>query len=323
MNPRTRLLTGIVLALGLALALLWKIPRASPLEKDAASSTSLPSGETSTVNTATHPDAVRPPGGPVAGNAPAPPSAELAPSNGIALRPNAVEATAVDNSVHEAIAAAPPASNSGMRGLKIAADCWGMRGSAPLDYSVTLDREVRTNGAASALISSLRDTRGYTTLFQTSAAGALRGKRVEFSADVRTRAATGGAYLLLRAADANGDPVAFDNMTMSFGPYRTMDRPVNRAVKGDSEWSTEHVVVDIPENAAVITYGVSLEGTGKAWIDNAHLEMVSDDVETTGIPLGSGLNVAHNIPVDPASLKRKPRNLDFDVEKQPGAAPCN
>ena len=260
---------------------------------------------------------------PAPGNTAEIPPHEQSPSIGSTAAGNAVDTAAPANALYESAAAEPPAPRPNRRGPKIAAQCWGMRGSAPNDFTVTLDREVRTSGQASAVISSVRDTRGYTTMFQTAAAAPVRGKRVEFSADVRTRGATASAYLLLRAEDANGDPVAFDNMSMNYGPDRQANRLVNRAVRGDTEWSTENVVVDIPENAAVITYGMSLEGTGKAWIDNARMEVVTDEVEPTGIPVGWGTNVPHNMPVNPESLKRKPRNLEFELETVAGAAPCN
>ena len=199
-----------------------------------------------------------------------------------------------------------------------AAECWGLRGS-PRDYVVTLDREVRTSGEASALISAKRENDGYVTMFQTSAAASVRGRRVEFSADVRTQGATGGANLLLRAEDAYGRTVAFDNM-QSYGADGRPDQHINRGVKGNTEWSTQHVVVDIPNEAQVITYGVSLFGGGKAWIDNARVEVVTNDMATTTPRSLAPLN---GIPVNPASLTRSPRNLEFDLEAQAGAAPCN
>lgn len=205
----------------------------------------------------------------------------------------------------------------------VTAECWGLRGSAPRDFIVTQDREVRTSGDASALISSRRDTAGYATMFQTATAGPVRGKRVEFSADLRTRGATGGANLLLRAEDANGNTVAFDNMVTSYIGDQRPYRIGNRGVTGDSEWSTQHVVVDIPDEARVITYGVSMFGTGKAWIDNARIEVVANDTATTAPDIRLSPTPLNGIPINPASLNRSPRNLDFDLEARAGTPPCN
>jgi len=224
---------------------------------------------------------------------------------------------------HAAAAVDTPDQKPETRRGKVAAECWGLRGSAPWDFAVTLDREVRTSGKASALISARGESAGYATMFQTSAATPVRGKRVEFSVDLRTRGATRGANLLLRAEDANGRTVAFDNMQTSYGADRRPDQLINRGVKGNTEWSTQHVVVDIPNEAQVITYGVSLFGGGKAWIDNARIEVVTDDTATTAIDVLLSPTPPNGIPVNPASLNRSPRNLEFDLEAQPGAAPCN
>jgi hypothetical protein len=220
-----------------------------------------------------------------------------------------------------AVSTAAPTPDTRRTG--VAAECWGLRGSAPSDFVVTLDREVRTNGKGSALISSRRDTAGYATMFQTSAATPVRGKRVEFSADIRTRGATGGANLLLRAEDARGRTVAFDNMVSSYIGDQRPYQFGNRGITGDSEWSTHHVVVDIPDEARVITYGLSMFGAGKAWIDNARLEVVSNEVATTAPDIRQSPAPLSVMPINPASLTRSPRNLDFDLEAQAGTAPCN
>lgn len=203
----------------------------------------------------------------------------------------------------------------------VAAQCWGLRGDTQTDYAVTLDRTVHTSGEASALISAQRDGGGYATMFQTSAAAPLRGKRVEFSVDLRTLGATRGANVLLRAEDANGRTVAFDNM-QSYGSDGRPDQFVNLGVKGTTEWSTQHVVVDIPDSARVITYGVSMFGGGKVWLDNAHIEVVSNDMPTTAVDALRPATL-NSMPVNPASLTRSPRNLEFDLETQAGAPPCN
>jgi hypothetical protein len=219
--------------------------------------------------------------------------------------------------------AAAPDEKPQPRSGTVAAECWSLRGSAPWDYVVTLDREVRTSGKSSALISALRDSGGYATMFQTSAATPVRGKRVRFSADIRTQDAADGANLLLRAEDAGGKTVAFDNMQSSFGADRRADRLYNRGVMGTTEFSRQQVVVDIPDSSRVITYGVSLFGGGKIWIDNASIEVVGNATPTTAIDALRSPNPPNGIPVNPDSLTRSPRNLEFDLEAQPGAAPCN
>jgi len=64
--------------------------------------------------------------------------------------------------------------------------CWRLRGTAPEDFVVKVDSNLHTAGKASALLASIRDTNGWGTLYQYADAKNLRGKRIEFSADVRT-----------------------------------------------------------------------------------------------------------------------------------------
>ena len=320
-NSRGKALIAIIAVAGLLLVA-WFLSRAV---EDRPASASQPAAASAMNDMATQP-AVAPwvdeadPG--IASNLPVrdptPPTRSADVTNGAQ---GEALALAVDR--NSAPATDPLIGNPGRARPRVAAECWGVRGSAPVDFAVTLDREVRTSGTASALISSRRDTAGYVTMFQTAAAGPVRGKRVEFTVDLRTRGATRGANLLLRAEDERGTTVAFDNMTTSYDADRRPDRLINRGVTGDTEWSTQHVVVDIPDEARVITYGVSVFGAGKAWIDNARIEVVPEDMATTAIDVRQSPTPPYGIPINPASLGRSPRNLEFDLETHAGAPPCN
>ena len=320
---RGKALVAIILVVVLLLAILSTVRFAPDAVEERSASTSPHTGASAT-NDMTPTRVTKPP---VSEGGSGIPSS--IPANERTLSTNADQENGVETQTHREAEAVTPAADSlvdrnpNARRAGVAAECWGLRGSATQDFAVTLDREMRTSGAASALVSSRRDTAGYATLFQSAAAAPVRGKRVEFSADLRTRGTTGGANLLLRAEDAGGNTVAFDNMVTSFDADRRPDQLINRGVKGDTEWSTQHVVVDIPDEARVITYGVSLFGGGKAWIDNARIEVVSNDMATTAIDIRQSPQPVHNIPVNPASLARSPRNLEFDLEAQAGALPCN
>jgi hypothetical protein len=310
-----------VLSVAILLLALWAMRFAPDAVSNPSSSASRRAGEAAT-NELPSKQAANPPvhetASTLVSNAPA---IEQSPLNRI----SDVENPAIGEPRAAAVAAVQPSvdPNPDRRRPRIAAECWGLRGATPFDYVVTLDHELHTSGTASALISAQRESPGYVTMFQTSAAAPVRGKRVEFSADVRTRGVKRGANLLLRAEDAHGNTIAFDNMQTSYDIDRRPDHLINRGVTGDNEWSTQHVVVDIPDEARVITYGVSLFGGGKAWIDNARIEVVTDDMATTAIDALQSPTPLNGIPVNPASLTRSPKNLDFDLEAQTGTPPCN
>lgn len=65
----------------------------------------------------------------------------------------------------------------------------------------------------------------------------------------------------VRVDDALHDVLQFDNMG---------DRPI----VGNNEWNHYYIVLDVPENSAVIAFGVLPSGTGKVWIDELKFEEV-------------------------------------------------
>jgi hypothetical protein len=191
--------------------------------------------------------------------------------------------------------------------------CWGLRGTAPEDFSVAVDSSFHTAGKSSASIESIRDTSGWGTLYQFADARELRGHRVEFSADLRTAVVQRGANLFVRADDAEGKALAMDNMWLSYTEEWRDDRLVNRAIVGDTDWNTYRIVLDIPVDAAVISYGVALDGAGKVWIDNALMEQVGTDVPTTAM-LRPASQLESTGTFKPINLQTTPANLRFEVE---------
>jgi hypothetical protein len=86
--------------------------------------------------------------------------------------------------------------------------------------------------------------------------------------------------------DGRESSLSFDNM---------QDRPI----KGDSDWRAYSIVLDVPEQATGIAYGVLLAGAGSVWMDGASFEVVDQTVPTTGTGRGTR----------PTAV---PTNLDFE-----------
>jgi hypothetical protein len=143
---------------------------------------------------------------------------------------------------------------------------WARGGPA---FRVGADRVVAHSGASSGHITARSASPdGIGVLSQAVRADNYRGKRVRFSAYVRTRDVSGtGAGLWMRV-DGNGGTLAFDNM---------MTRPV----RGTTDWTIASVVLDVPGEAEGITFGLLLVSAGEAWIDDASLEVVGADVSVT------------------------------------------
>ena len=116
-------------------------------------------------------------------------------------------------------------------------------------------------------------------LMQSIDARPFRGKRLRFRAAVRTAELVGDgrAQLWFRvdrvSTDGQNAVGAFDNMA---------DRPIR-----DDQWKHFEIVQQIDDDAVRIAVGLLLLGTGKAWIDDATLEVVSESTPATGaIALG-------------------------------------
>lgn len=111
-------------------------------------------------------------------------------------------------------------------------------------------------------------------LMQSIDAASFRGKRVRFRAAVKTGelSADGRAQLWFRvdraAAGGQSKIGAFDNM---------QDRPIR-----DGQWKHYEIVGQVEGDAVRIHVGLLVLGKGKAWLDDASLEIVPDKTPATG-----------------------------------------
>jgi hypothetical protein len=112
---------------------------------------------------------------------------------------------------------------------------------------------------------------GWTAVADHAGADSVRGRRLRFRAFVHTKLAEGTAALWMRV-DGPGlqDVVAFDNMN-------------ERPIIGDTPWTPYGVVLDVPAESSVITFGLSVEGRGQVWLDEVQLEVVDAKVPSTNM----------------------------------------
>ena len=127
---------------------------------------------------------------------------------------------------------------------------------------------------------------GFGTLMQTFQADAYAGKRVRMSGYARAQDVKDWAGLWMRVDGARGEPLAFDHMQ-------------DRAIKGTSDWKKYEIVLDVPESAQHIAFGLLLTGAGQVWMGDLSFEVVTKDVASAGAA-----------PAKAASSQ--PANLDFE-----------
>ncbi len=146
---------------------------------------------------------------------------------------------------------------------------WLVAGNNPGNYGMRSDLEVRHKGSASGYIKSVSSQpQGFGTMMQKIKADDYRGKRVRLVGYVKGENIAQYAGLWLRV-DGPGYILNFDNME-------------NRPIKGTTDWKKYEVVLDVPEESIAIAFGILLGGEGQAWVDDLQLEVVGQDVPTTG-----------------------------------------
>jgi hypothetical protein len=153
-------------------------------------------------------------------------------------------------------------------------------GGAPEDYEFRIDNTQGRSGLSSAVIRSLSDKPGTSAkLMQYFLAEKYRGRRLRFSGWIRSENITASCSLWMRI-DENTRLLIFAHSS---------------ALAGTNDWTQRQVVLDVDEEATLISIGVAIAGAGTAWISDIALEIVGIDIPTTA---------TRNIPLEP-------RNLNF------------
>jgi hypothetical protein len=149
---------------------------------------------------------------------------------------------------------------------------WYVTESAPKRYEAGVDTKSTCEGTRSAYLRALTpDENGYGTFMQAFGAHDFRGKRLRFSAAVRTQDVDGWAGLWMRVEGPDPkQPLAFDNMQ-------------SRALVGTKGCKRYDVVLDVPAEATTIMAGLIMSGTGQAWLDNVRFDVVDASVPVTDL----------------------------------------
>jgi hypothetical protein len=145
---------------------------------------------------------------------------------------------------------------------------WLLAGNDPKSYEATADAAVTHDGRKSGRLASIAEPKGFGTLMQEFAADDYRGKRLRLSAWVKVADVGDWAGLWMRVDGPVNKSLAFDNMQ-------------NRALKGTKDWTRCEIVLDVPNEADGIFYGVLVSGAGKAWLSDLKFEIVDRSVAVT------------------------------------------
>ena len=166
---------------------------------------------------------------------------------------------------------------------------WVVAGTAPQDYQVSVLPEKR-EGNNVVLLESVANPNPskFGTLSQYCSADQYLGKRVRMTGYLKSENVKNWAGMWFRVDDSKQKDLSlsFDNMS---------DRPI----KNTTDWKKYEIVLDVPQQAGAMAFGVLLEGSGKVWISGISFEIVDQSVPTT------------NMVKERAVLPQGPVNLDF------------
>jgi hypothetical protein len=162
---------------------------------------------------------------------------------------------------------------------------WLLAGSNAHGYETGVDPQASYHGSPSAYLKAKESSvEGFGTLMQDFSAGQYAGRRVRLRASIKAEEVAGWAGLWMRV-DKGSAVLSFDNMA---------DRPI----KGTTAWQNYEVVLDVPQDATGIAFGILLNKSGSVWLNNVQFEGVGADVPTTAKAL--------------ARLPEGPTNLNFE-----------
>ncbi|MCK0471075.1 helix-turn-helix transcriptional regulator [Halalkalibacter sp. APA_J-10(15)] len=156
---------------------------------------------------------------------------------------------------------------------------WFLSGSHPFHFKIDIDEEVFHQGRRSATLKSIstESEHEFATIMQQVKADHYRNKRLKFSGFLKAKDIEGFCGFWMRVDSTYGDILQFDNMA---------DRPITT----DCDWNHHSIVLDVPQDSGIISFGALLSGKGQLWMDSLSLSIVDNRTPTTNIDYTSQVN---------------------------------
>jgi len=141
---------------------------------------------------------------------------------------------------------------------------WSFVTTQPKIYRTGYDKVANSQTPRSLVIRSLNPlAEGFAGLSQKCDATPYRGQRVRISVWIKTDGVNDAAQFFFSVEDQAGARLA-----------RGGD-----GVGGSRYWRQYAAVVDVPEEAATLFYGMTLGGAGKAWFNDLQIDVVPNTVK--------------------------------------------
>jgi hypothetical protein len=150
---------------------------------------------------------------------------------------------------------------------------WFLAGATPQYYEIGTFSE-GPNGNKVAYLRSTADRidEGFGTLMQSFEPGDFLGKKVRLTGRIKA----------INIKDWSGMWMRIDGQKRGKRETLSFDNMYDRGIRGSKEWDYYEIVLEVPEKATGISYGVLINGTGEVLIDGFRFEVIDEDTETTG-----------------------------------------
>jgi len=155
---------------------------------------------------------------------------------------------------------------------------WQLAGENPQKFTAGVDQADGVKGAK-FLSNKSDDGKAWASLTQAISAQNYVGQRVRFRARIRTQDVSNWAGLWMRVDGVNRPGLSF---------YNSQDKPI----KGTTDWQERSVVLDVPQDARAVMFGVIGAGKGTVWIDQLAFETVGQDVPVDSMQPARSLSVS-------------------------------
>ena len=144
---------------------------------------------------------------------------------------------------------------------------WGKAGYNADEYKTGFIEKTHPDQPQVGFIRSLSPNKqDFGTIMRTAGISKQKGKRIQLWSKIKTQDAdSAGAWFRVNGKSRT---LAFDNMS-------------ERRIDGTSDWVEVSLVLDIPEEATSVSYGILLEGDGKVWFHEPKFRIVDLTVKTT------------------------------------------
>ncbi|MEK6477827.1 hypothetical protein WJR50_09845 [Catalinimonas sp. 4WD22] len=111
------------------------------------------------------------------------------------------------------------------------------------------------------LRSNQESVKGWGTIMKNISSKPFKGKKVKFTASVKTEDIKGWVGLWMRVADSKTNEIyAYENM-------------IRHAIKNTQDWKDYSITLEVDPESDVISYGVLLNEAGKVWMKDTKIEV--------------------------------------------------